>query len=172
MHQLLLLRHAKSSWDDTSLPDRDRPLSGRGRRAIAAIRTAMRELGLLPDLILLSTSRRTRETLAGLEPWDETPLVEPMETLYLATADQLLAVLRDAPETVRSVLLIGHNPGLHDLGVRLAGEAHGEAADRLAKALPTAALVEFGIATPWYRLDAGGGRPLRYIVPRDLLRSE
>jgi len=127
----------------------------------------MRELGLAPDLVLLSPSRRTRETLAGLEPWDETPLIEPMETLYLATADQLLSVLRDVPETVRSVLLIGHNPGLHDLGVRLAGAADGEAAHRLAKALPTATLVELAIATPWRRLD-GGCRPVRYIAPRDL----
>jgi phosphohistidine phosphatase len=168
MHQLLLLRHAKSSWDDAALPDRDRPLNGRGRRAIAAIRGVMRELGLVPDLILLSPSRRTRETLAGLEPWDETPLIEPMETLYLATADQLLAVLRDVPETVRSVLLIGHNPGMHELGVRLAGEADSEAAHRLVKGLPTAALVELAVATPWRQLDSGGGRPIRYIAPRDL----
>lgn len=168
MHQLLLLRHAKSSWDDAALPDRDRPLNGRGRRAIAAIRRVMRELGLMPDLVLLSPSRRTRETLAGLEPWDETPLIEPIETLYLATADQLLAVLHDVPETVRSVLLIGHNPGLHDLGVRLAGDAGGEAAHRLAKALPTAALVELAVAAPWRQLDRGGGRPIRYIAPRDL----
>ena len=172
MHQLLILRHAKSSWDDTSLPDRDRPLSGRGRRAIAAIRDVMRELGLVPDLILLSPSRRTRETLAGLEPWDETPLVEPMEMLYLANADQLVAVLRDVPETVRSVLLLGHNPGLHDLAVRLAGDAGGEAAQRLAKGLPTAALVELAVAAPWRQLAAGGGRPVRYIVPSDLLRSD
>jgi len=168
MHQLLLLRHAKSSWDDAALPDRDRPLNGRGRRAIAAIRKVMRELGLVPDLVLLSSSRRTRETLAGLEPWDETPLIEPMETLYLATAEQLLSVLRDVPETVRSVLLIGHNPGLHDLGVRLAGDAGGEAAHRLATALPTAALVELAVATPWRQLERGAGRPIRYIAPRDL----
>ena len=172
MHQLMLLRHAKSSWDDASLPDRDRPLSGRGRRAIAAMRGVMRELGLVPDLVLLSPSRRTRETLAGLEPWDETPLVEPIETLYLATADQLVSVLHDVPETVRSVLVIGHNPGLHDLGVRLAGDARGDAAHRLAKGLPTATLVEFSVATPWRRLDSGGGRPMRYIAPRDLPGSD
>ncbi len=171
MHQLLLLRHAKSSWDDASLPDRDRPLSGRGRRAIAAMRGVMRELGLSPDLILVSPARRTQETLAGLEPWDETPLIELIETLYLGSAEELLDVLRDVNETVRSALLIGHNPGMHDLAVRLTGTASGDTAQRLAKGLPTAALVELGVATPWRRLD-GGCRLLRYIAPRDLARPE
>ena len=71
--------------------------------------------------MLVSPARRTQETLARLEPWDETPLIEPMEALYLASAQQLLAVLRDVNETVRSVLLIGHNPGMHELAVMLAG---------------------------------------------------
>src|SRR5579872_5977922 len=101
MHQLLLLRHAKSSWDDATLPDRDRPLNKRGRRAAAAIGGAMRQLGLAPDVVLVSTSRRTQETLAELEPWDGTPNIELMETLYLASAAQLLAVVRGMSETVR-----------------------------------------------------------------------
>jgi len=121
MRQLLLLRHAKSSWDDKTLPDRDRPLNPRGRRSAAAMRLAMRDLGLAPDMVMLSPSRRTTETLDALEPWDEVPLIDPMAGLYLATAAQLLEVLHDAPETVRSVMLIGHNPGLHDLAVRLVG---------------------------------------------------
>jgi phosphohistidine phosphatase len=127
MRQLLLLRHAKSSWDNKAMPDEDRPLSPRGRRAAAAMRQAMRELGLAPDMVMLSPSRRTRETLEALEPWDDAPLIEPMEVLYLATVGQLLAVLRGVPETVRSVLLIGHNPGMHELAVRLVG-ARGTAA--------------------------------------------
>src|ERR1700739_1274774 len=84
MHQLLLLRHAKSSWDEPKLADRDRPLNKRGRNAAAAMREAMRNLGLAPDVVLLSPARRTRETLAALEPWDDTPVVEPLEQLYLA----------------------------------------------------------------------------------------
>ena len=172
MHQLLLLRHAKSSWDDTQLPDRERPLSKRGRRAAGAMRQAMQDLGLVPDLVLVSPARRTQETLARLEPWDETPLIEPIEALYLAGAPQLLEVLRDVAETVRSVLLIGHNPGMHEFAQMLAGtpvmaEAD-EAARRLAHGFPTGALAEFGIAGAWRQLDAGGGRLLRFIAPRDL----
>src|SRR5579863_2056432 len=121
MHQLLLLRHAKSSWDDPKLSDRDRPLNKRGQRSAAAMRKAMEELGLAPDLILVSPARRTRETLAALEPWNDTPLVEPLESLYLASAGQLLSVLRQTNETVRSAMLIGHNPGMHELAVSLAG---------------------------------------------------
>ena len=164
MHQLLLLRHAKSSWDDAKLPDRDRPLSKRGRRAAAVMRKAVFDLGLTPDVVLVSPSLRTQETLAALEPWDDTPLVETVEALYLATAEQLLAVLRGVNETVRSVMLIAHNPGMHELAVSLTGGSH----DRLNAGFPTAALAEFGVATQWQQLDAAGTRLVRFLTPRDL----
>ena len=173
MRQLLLLRHAKSSWDDAKLADRDRPLSGRGRRAAASMRQAMLRLGLAPDLVLVSPARRTLETLEALEPWDETPLIEQAEALYLATAPQLLAVLRDIPETVRSALLIGHNPGMHDLAQELiAGSQPTEATRRLVQAYPTGALAEFVIPGPWLRIGAGAGRLTRFITPRELERTK
>ena len=172
MHQLLLLRHAKSSWDDTKLADRDRPLTDRGRRAAAAMRQAMHELGLAPDLVLVSPARRTLQTLDALEPWEDTPLLEHIEALYLATSAQLLCIVRDVPETVRSVLLIGHNPGMHDLAQALAaGAAPTDATRRLAEAYPTGALAEFSVAGPWLRLGAGGARLTRFITPRELGRS-
>jgi phosphohistidine phosphatase len=171
MHQLLLLRHAKSSRDDATLPDRDRPLNKRGYRAAAAIRGTMRDLGLAPDVVLVSPARRTQETLAALEPWDDTPLIEPIETLYLASAAHLLAVLRGVSETVRSLLLIGHNPGMHELAVMLAGpraqSPAGETAKRLAAGFPTGALAEFAIAVPWRQLGAGGGQLVHFLTPRD-----
>jgi phosphohistidine phosphatase len=172
MRQLLLLRHAKSSWDDASIPDRDRPLNGRGRRAAAAMRQAMHDLGLLPDLVLVSPSRRTMQTLEALEPWEETPLIEPMESLYLADPPQLLAALHGVAETVRSVMLIGHNPGLHDLAVSLAGPralAHGGPAEKaLVAGFPTGALAEFVVAGSWWDLREGGGRLIRFLTPRML----
>jgi phosphohistidine phosphatase len=173
MHQLLLLRHAKSSWDDTSLPDRERPLNKRGRRAAAAMRDAMGGLGLAPDVILVSPSRRTQETLAALEPWDETPLVESIETLYLATAPHLFSVVRDVSDTVRSLMLIGHNPGMHEFAMSLTGRnSVDNAADRLAAGFPTGALAEFAVATPWRQLGAGGGQLVRFLTPRDLRDGE
>jgi phosphohistidine phosphatase len=171
MHQLLLLRHAKSSWnakDPTA--DRDRPLNPRGRRTAIAMRHAMRELGLAPDLILVSPAKRTLETMSALEPWDDTPLIEPMDELYLATEARLLGALRGVAETVRTVLLIGHNPGLHDLAVALTDPR--ASAEPLVGAVrdgfPTGALAEFSIIGPWCGLNAGGGRLLRFLTPRML----
>src|SRR5271165_809498 len=169
MRQLLLLRHAKSSWADTTIPDRDRPLSARGRRSAAIMRQAMHDLGLAPDVVLVSTSRRTMETLEALEPWDEAPLIEPMDSLYLANPMQLTAALHGVPETVRSVLLIGHNPGLHDLARSLAGRRSGSEAERcLAAGFPTGALAEFVVAGSWWELREGGGRLVRFLTPRML----
>jgi len=172
MRQLLLLRHAKSSWDDAKLADRDRPLNERGERAVHIMRRAMRKLGLAPDLILVSPARRTLQTLEALEPWDETPLIEQSDLLYLATQQQLLTVLRDIPETVRSVLLIGHNPGMHELAqVLMAAMAPTEATQRLAAAYPTGALAEFTIPGPWLRIGSGAGRLIRFLTPRELERA-
>ena len=170
MHQLLLLRHAKSSWDDNAVPDRDRPLNARGRRAAAAMRRAMRDLGLTPDLVLVSSARRTMETLHALEPWDDTPLVEPMDDLYLASEARLLSALQSVAETVRTVLLIGHNPGMHDLASTLT-DPHGSA-EKLVRAVhdgfPTGTLAEFSVTGPWHRLGLGGGRLLRFLTPKML----
>ncbi len=172
MRQLLLLRHAKSSWDDPKLPDHARPLNARGRQAASAMRRAMRELSLAPDVILVSSARRTLQTLEALGPWDETPLVEPMDALYLASAPELLAVLHGVAETARSVMLIGHNPGLHDLAILLTGPRGMNAgtphALRLAEGYPTGALAEFVVPGPWEQLDSGAARLLRFLAPRDL----
>lgn len=187
MRQLLLLRHAKSSWDDPKLPDRERSLNPRGQRAAAAMRQAIRDLGLAPDLVLVSPALRTLQTLEALEPWDQTPLIEPTEALYLATATQLLSVLHGVPDTVRSVLLIGHNPGLHELAMMLAGRPTkaptgnppagnppagkapaARAARRMAEGYPTGALAEFAIPADWWGLEPGGGRLVRFLTPREI----
>jgi phosphohistidine phosphatase len=170
MRQLLLLRHAKSSWDDPRLSDHARPLNTRGRRAAASMAAAMAELGLVPDIVLVSSARRTLQTLEALQ-LEGPPLVEPMDDLYLAPWTRLLEVLRNLPETARSVMLIGHNPGLHDLAMALAGPAamaSSATARRLAPAYPTASLAEFAVASPWRQLDAGGGRLVRFLTPADL----
>jgi phosphohistidine phosphatase len=112
------------------------------------------------------------QTLAALEPWDDTPLTEAIDALYLAEPAKLLAALHGVAETARSVLLVGHNPGLHELAIMLVG-AHAmtqsnEMTRRLAARYPTGALAEFAIAGPWSGLGEGGGRLLRFLLPRDL----
>ncbi len=172
MRQLLLLRHAKSAWDDARLPDHDRPLDPRGQRDAAAMGETMRRLGLSPDIVLVSSARRTRETLAGIEPIEGSPLVDEHEALYLAPAERMLEMLHAVPETARSVLLIGHTPGMHNLALALVGPAGlargGREAETLGERYPTGALAEFAVATPWWALEEGGGRLVRFLCPRDL----
>jgi len=176
MRQLLLLRHAKSSWDDPRLSDHARPLNARGRRAAVGMAAVMRELGLSPDIVLVSSARRTLQTLEALSPIDGSPLIEPMDDLYLASWPSLLSVLRGLPETARSVLMIGHNPGLHELAMALTGAgamAEGSpTTQRLAEGYPTAALTEFAVALRWRLLEAGGGRLVRFLTPADLPSAE
>ncbi|MBB5695373.1 SixA phosphatase family protein [Muricoccus pecuniae] len=168
MRQLLLLRHAKSAWDDPALSDHARPLNARGRRAAAAMAGAMRGLGLSPELILVSSSRRTLQTLEGLGPLGGEARVEPMDDLYLAPWTRLLDALREAPDSARSVLLIAHNPGLHELALNLAGPDAGTAGQALAEAYPTAALAEFELDGPWASLSAERARLVRFVQPSDL----
>lgn len=171
MRQLLLLRHAKSAPEgDRGAPegaDHTRALNASGVAAAAAMGHAMRALGLAPDMILVSSARRTLQTLDALEPWDDTPLIEPMDALYLATAPQILAAIRGVNDTVRSLMVIGHNPGLHNLGLMLT-DGRGAAAGRLDAGFPTCALAEFTIGTHWSQLGAGGARLERFLSPADL----
>jgi phosphohistidine phosphatase len=151
MKRLYLLRHAKSSWDDESLADHDRPLSSRGRDAADAIGRYLREHEIAPELVLCSSAARTRETLAriGLDG-------EIDRDLYGASASALLARVRALPPSVGSVLLIGHNPGMHDLSLALTGEP----ADKY----PTGALAAIELGD-W---RAGSGRMIAFVRPREL----
>jgi phosphohistidine phosphatase len=177
MRQLLLLRHAKSSWDDAAQSDHARPLNPRGRAAAKAMREVIRNLGLTPDVILVSSARRTLQTLDALAPWDETPIIEMMDGLYLATPAKILGIIGGVSETVRSLMVVGHNPGLHELAMTLTGAhglaSNGQTAQLLAEGFPAGALVEFSIPQSWQAVQAsggeGGGRLVRFIRPRDLV---
>ena len=171
MRQLLLLRHAKSSWDDPKLPDHARPLNARGRQSAGAMRRAMQELGLVPDVVLVSSSRRTLQTLEALGPWPSAPLVEPMDALYLAPGTSLLAVLNQVTDGMRSVMVLGHNPGLHELAMLLIGDhaaVDRTVLGRLGETFPTAGLAEFAVPGPWPDLRRGGANLTRFLTPADL----
>jgi phosphohistidine phosphatase len=161
-----LLRHAKSSWE-SGVPDPERPLARRGRRAAKAIRRHVREQGLEPELVLCSTARRTRETLERIEPALGSPAVRIERSLYGASADELLDRLRAVPDDVGSVMLIGHNPGLQELALDLA-EPEAEVQELRAK-FPTAALVTlaFPVRT-WRLLEPGTAELVGFVRPRDL----
>lgn len=133
---------------------------------------AMRRIGLAPDVVLVSSALRTQQTLEALEPWEDRPNIETIANLYMASYAQIRDLLRALPETVRSVMVVGHNPGIHELAQLLAGPAMSNPAKPefggLAESYPTASLTEFLIATPWRKLGAVGTTLTRYIQPDDL----
>lgn len=174
MRQLLLLRHAKSAWDDPALADHARPLNRRGKLSARIMAAEMQRLGLVADVVLVSSARRTLQTMEALKPFDGSPIVTVSDELYLAPWPSLLATLNKVPDTVRSVLLIGHNPGLHELALNVLSPSTPPSADlfRLQEGYPTGALCEFAIAAPWHGLTDGGGRLMSFIVPRDLPGAE
>lgn len=176
MHQLLLLRHAKSDPGDLTQVDHARALNQQGRQQASTMRHAMRELGLAPDIVLVSSAVRALETAAGMEPWAGTPLIEVLESLHLAPVARLLGVLQNVAETAYSVLVIAHNPGLHELAIALAGEQAILGEDQPSRALtegfPTAALAEFLVPGSWQELEFGRARLLRLLRPRDIMPAE
>jgi phosphohistidine phosphatase len=166
MPTLYLLRHAKSSWDDPTLSDHERPLAPRGRKDAKRIAKHLRRLGLEPELVLCSAATRTRETLELLRPAVAASEVVVEEELYGASSDELLARIRLVPDAVTSVMLIGHNPGLEQLALALASA--GDELERLAAKFPTAALATLAVANGWSRLAPGDATLETYVVPKQL----
>lgn len=169
MLTLALLRHAKSSWDNPSQDDFDRPLNARGERAAPEVGRRMAGLGFAPDLVLCSTARRTRETLARLLPeLDAAPRVRYLDELYLAAPQELLAILRGVPPTTSNVLIVGHNPGLHALAHLLAGSGEYEFLSALRITFPTAALAVITFeASDWSAVAPYTGTLTSFTKPRD-----
>jgi len=166
MKLLCLLRHAKSSWADDDLPDRDRPLTTRGRKAAAGVGAYLAERALAPELVLCSPALRTRQTLDLLRPGlPEAVEVSVEEDLYGAPADALLDRLRRLPDQVGGVLLVGHNPGVQQLAAALAPAA---ARQRLAEHFPTAALAVLALRDGgWPDLGRRPAELVDYRVPRE-----
>ena len=167
MKRLHLLRHAKSSWNDSSLDDHDRPLAPRGRNAADAMATWLEKSDVRPRLVLCSTSTRTRQTLEHVVPALGDPEIVFEDGLYHASADELHRRVQAIPDGVDETLLIGHNPGLQDLVLLLASP--GPLRERLAGKLPTGALVTLAVdAGSWRGLVAGAATLETFVTPRDL----
>jgi phosphohistidine phosphatase len=163
---LYLLRHAKAE-STARQGDVGRPLAKRGHKAAAAMGDFLATLAPAPDLVLCSPAVRTRETLdwvlSGIKP---APRVVFDERLYLAEARVLRDVLRELPESVSAVLLVGHNPGLHELAARLVSDS-----SRLSDGFPTAALAMLTLPDPWQRLPWREGKLALYRTPKDINRD-
>lgn len=176
MLTLILLRHAKSSWGHPGLSDLKRPLAKRGKKAAPEIGAALERLNLRPDLILCSGAERARETLALVLPefGPQSPPVVYDDRLYMALPDGLLAGLhRVKPDhkgdTPRCVMLVGHNPGLEELALLLAGDGPADELARLSEKFPTAAaaVIDFDAET-WADIEPGTGRLNYFLTPKRL----
>lgn len=172
MRRLLLLRHAKTERNASSGSDRDRPLTARGKNDAAELGAwLVEERSRLPDLALVSTAVRARETwdIVRQQCSDETAqgLAEHLPELYGAEAVQLLTIIRSVDPDSERLMIVAHNPGLHELALRLigGGDATGRAA--LADNLPTSglAIIDFAVDR-WDRITFGGGQLARYVSPK------
>ena len=168
MKTLLLMRHAKSSWDDDGLADHDRPLNTRGIKAAAAMAPLI--ASFKPEAIACSTAMRTRATL--------TPIIEAIEgeaaialtrALYLSDEADYLSVIRGLPETSVTALVIGHNPVTESLTRKLASSVNGRALERIDRKFPTGAFAALSFPVErWHEVGANGARLLEIVRPRDL----
>ena len=170
MKILTLLRHAKSSWDDPVSRDFDRPLNKRGRKAARVIGRAMRDEGLSFDAIIASPAVRVVETLRDVgDGYGRALEPEQHQDLYLASPAVLLERIHQADDAVDRLLVVGHNPGLEQLTLLLAGSSGDGLREKVELKYPTATLAEIRFDVDhWRDVDAGGGTLTRFIRPRDL----
>ncbi|MER5754008.1 histidine phosphatase family protein [Streptomyces sp. NPDC002088] len=167
LRRLVVLRHAKSAWPE-GVPDHRRPLAPRGRRDAPAAGRALAEADSLPDLALCSTALRARQTwdLAAAE-WGTPPPVRYDPRLYGADALDLLEVVRETPPEVETLLLVGHNPGLEELVLDLAGEGLDGALDEVRVKFPTSAIAVLAWhGATWRALAPGTALLTSMTVPR------
>jgi phosphohistidine phosphatase len=159
--QLTLLRHAKSAWDDATRKDRDRPLNDRGERDAPLMGQRLRARNARPTLLLTSPAVRARRTaqIIAREIGYPAEFLQREEDLYLASPDQIVAVLARQENTFRDVVVCGHNPGLTELANRLTGAGIDN--------IPTTGVVVIGLSLDrWSELDGARGELLLFDYPR------
>src|SRR5262245_36213031 len=161
MKTLLLLRHAKSDWDDPSLPDFDRPLAARGDPHAPEIGKALRKQGSLPNLVISSPAARAKATVKAVVKAAKMKVeIQYEEAVYGASSAELVNLIRRLPDASSCAMLVGHNPGFEDLLGRLSG-SH--------ERMPTAALacLEFQV-TSWSEVGESEGKLVWLLTPKQL----
>ena len=166
MKRLILIRHAKSAWDDPLVPDHERPLNDRGRAAATDLGQWLASRGDLPGKVLVSDALRTRQTWDGIAPaMGSDAVVELKSALYLAGVDVMLAVLKKAQADV--VMMIGHNPGIGELAGKLVATAP---LNSDFGRYPTGAtlVVDFNVES-WDEIELGKGAVVDFMIPKELV---
>ncbi len=168
--RLMVLRHASSEKAEPGMRDFDRALNERGRKDAAKIGAYMAHHALLPDRVIVSPARRARETWEHVsEAFPAAPPVDYDNRLYEGGPDAILAVIRENDPSIGSLLIIGHNPGLHEIARLLIAAGDVEARERLNEGLPEAglAIIDFAV-DDWRKVRPHHGRLEVFIDPRSL----
>jgi phosphohistidine phosphatase len=170
MRRLLLFRHAKAERSVPGMEDRARKLTERGSKEAAKVGAYMASHALVPDKVGTSPSTRTRETWRFAGSAFRPPVAAtPVEGLYGASAPAILRVIRETGAAMHTLLIVGHNPGLHELAVSLIASGDVEARERLREKLPTSGLVIIDFAfDDWAKLHPQCGRLERFVTPKSL----
>jgi len=170
MRRLLLLRHSKAERSEPGTKDLSRVLIDRGRKDAAKIGTYMAAHALVPDRVILSPAARAQETWKyTANAFHPAPAAMSAERLYDATPHCMLAVIKDAPASAHTLMVIGHNPGLHELALMLIASGDVDARERLREKLPTSGLIIVDFAfDDWKKLHPHSGRLERFVSPRSL----
>jgi len=172
--RLILLRHAKSEKAEPGEADRERRLNARGKSDAPVVGAYIARHGLIPDLVLISPSVRTRETCERVvAELAERPREKFEERLYNAGRAAIVALIKETAPAVRTLMVIGHNPGLHDVARNLIASGDVEARERLNEGLPTSGLVVIDFAgEDWRKLHARSGRIVHFVTPRSLAAAK
>ncbi len=160
--RITLLRHAKSSWKDASLADRDRPLNRRGNKSAPDMGKRLAELGVRPSLLLTSPAKRARETARLIAHELNYPLefIQSESELYLATPETILQVVARQDNGFNDVMLFGHNPGITELANRLG--------DRNIDNVPTCGMVGIELdVKEWTEIVAADGKTVFFDYPKN-----
>ncbi len=173
MLTLSLLRHAKSSWKNPTLPDRERPLSARGLGDAPAMGRAMTERGIDPELVLCSSARRTVDTLALVLPELKIePKVVYEDALYHSSPSEMLDMLRGIQPDANRVMFVGHNPEIQALALDLIVSGPKHMRDRLRDKHPTSGLAVINFkAGLWSSIDVNSGSLSLFLTPKALRES-
>ena len=173
MLTLSLLRHAKSSWKNPTLPDRERPLAARGITDAPLMGRAITERGIDPELVLCSSAWRTVDTLSLVLPELKVePSVVYEDALYHASAAEMLHRLRDVQPGANRVMMVGHNTDIQRLALDLIGSGPKHMRNHLMEKYPTAGLVVINFtAGLWSSVDINSGALNQFLVPRELRAS-
>jgi phosphohistidine phosphatase len=168
VRRLLLFRHAKAQRPEPGVEDRARVLIERGRKDCAKIGAYMASNGLVPDRVLISPSARTQETWKfTATAFSSTPTAVTAEQLYEATPRAVIALIQETPTEAHTLLVIGHNPELHELALMLVASGDADARGLLQDKLPTAGLVIMDFAfDDWRKLHRQSGRLERLVTPK------